>query len=93
MFVDEPGTRIPPDSANVATSGVAHRYQVIYGFKNIPDAATPFDGLTEVGGTFYGTAYSGGLEVGAVFTVAASGAENVLYDFKRGGTVRSRLPD
>lgn len=54
--------------------------QVLYRFENKADGCCPMAGLTEVGGTLYGTTYFGGdsgcqgLGCGTIFSIAPSGA-------------------
>jgi uncharacterized repeat protein (TIGR03803 family) len=60
--------------------------RVIYSFKRGTDGADPASGLTNIGGTLYGTTVQGGaFGNGAVFSLdPASGAERVIYSFKGG---------
>ncbi|MBV8067358.1 MAG: hypothetical protein JO113_05240 [Candidatus Eremiobacteraeota bacterium] len=47
--------------------------------------ASPQAGLIDVGGTLYGTTYSGGAHnYGTVFSITTGGVENVLYSFRNG---------
>jgi uncharacterized repeat protein (TIGR03803 family) len=58
---------------------------ILHGFTNTPDGAFPYAGLTNVGGTLYGTTIVGGeYDYGTVFTITTSGAESVLYSFAGG---------
>lgn len=64
------------------TSGQEH---VLYRFKAGKDGAHPYDNLTLVGSTLYGTTYQGGTAgSGTVFKISTSGAEQVIYSFKGG---------
>lgn len=65
--------------------------RIIYRFKGSPDdGATPVAGLTNVGGTLYGTTFDGGankcgsLHCGTVFSIGVNGGEKMLYSFKGG---------
>ncbi len=62
----------------ITTSGTE---SVLYRFANSPDGAGPSAGLTNVGGTLYGTTYEGGAGFGTVFRITMSGTESVLYRF------------
>jgi uncharacterized repeat protein (TIGR03803 family) len=63
----------------------AQTFTVLYNFKPAPDGGTPYGGLLNVNGTFYGTTYGGGgLSDGTVFKLTASDNESVLYSFKGG---------
>ena len=54
----------------------------IYVFAGQPDAATPQVALTSVGSMLYGTTYYGGADnLGAVYSVTASGTETVMHSF------------
>ncbi len=59
-------------------------YQVLYNFGAYPDAEYPAAGLTNVGGTLYGTTSGGGAYSGngTVYSITTSGAETVVYSFK-----------
>jgi uncharacterized repeat protein (TIGR03803 family) len=63
---------------------------VIYNFQgnfnNAGDGTWPFDGLTELNGTFYGTTSGGGGsgDHGTVFSVTPAGVEHVIYAFQGG---------
>jgi uncharacterized repeat protein (TIGR03803 family) len=66
----------------VSTSGEEH---VLYRFQAGHDGAHPYDDLTAVGGTLYGTTQQGGTSGnGTVFKVSPSGEEHVIYSFKGG---------
>jgi uncharacterized repeat protein (TIGR03803 family) len=68
------------------TPAHAAHYSVVYNFAGGADGAEPFSGLIDVGGTLYGTTWSGGAKGdGAVYGVTTSGTETMLYSFK-GGT-------
>lgn len=69
------------------SSGGAER--VLYRFKGPPDAANPYVGLIELGGTLYGTSVYGGAHglpqgFGSVFAISTGGKERVVYSFKDG---------
>ncbi|MBV8532019.1 MAG: hypothetical protein JO104_11945 [Candidatus Eremiobacteraeota bacterium] len=60
--------------------------KVLYGFRGSEhgfDGCDPEAPLIEVGGTLYGTTYSGGHSGGTVFSVTTKGVEKVLYRFSR----------
>lgn len=66
----------------VSPSGSEH---VLYRFEANSDGAHPYAGLTNVGGTLYGTTYQGGASgSGTVFKIDTSGTEHVIYSFKGG---------
>jgi uncharacterized repeat protein (TIGR03803 family) len=73
---------------SVSESG---KENVIYNFQgnfnNAGDGTWPFDALTEVNGTFYGTTSGGGgpADHGTIFSVTPQGGEHRLYSFA-GGT-------
>jgi uncharacterized repeat protein (TIGR03803 family) len=64
----------------------AGAYALLYSFKSGEDAGYPYDSLTPLNGTLYGTTYGGGggYEWGTVFKVSSTGEEHVLYRFKAG---------
>ncbi|HEX4081090.1 MAG TPA: choice-of-anchor tandem repeat GloVer-containing protein [Rhizomicrobium sp.] len=63
----------------------ASHYSVVYSFKGGADGAEPFSGLVDVGGTLYGTTWTGGAaNDGTVFAVTPAGGETVVYSFKGG---------
>ncbi len=66
---------------------------VLYGFKaGSGDGERPYAGLIDVNGTLYGTTHLGGANGdGAVFSIAPSGTESVLYSFK-GGSADGEYP-
>ena len=65
-------------SLNPATGAEA----VVYTFAQSSDGLYP-TALTNVGGTFYGTAFEGGLGLGVVFSLnPTTGVEAVLHAFK-----------
>jgi len=79
----------PQTSQRVARIN-ASKYQVLYSFGGSGDGANPEGALIDVGGTLYGTTYSGGSYscyngsssgCGTVFSVTTSGIENVLHRF------------
>jgi uncharacterized repeat protein (TIGR03803 family) len=68
----------------ITTSGTE---SVLYSFTNSPDGAYPYAGLTNVGGTLYGTTNFGGTatcsygpgQCGTVFKITTSGTESILH--------------
>jgi uncharacterized repeat protein (TIGR03803 family) len=60
---------------------------IIYSFQGGSDGSEPFASVINVGGTLYGTTYSGGAYTGGtVFSVnPATGAETVLHSFGASG--------
>lgn len=58
--------------------------RVLYRFKGGSDGASPESGLTELGGSLYGTTTfgGGGCGCGAVFKISTTGAERAIYGFK-----------
>jgi uncharacterized repeat protein (TIGR03803 family) len=63
----------------ITTSGA---YSLLYSFTGSPDGAKPSAGLTDVGGTLFGTTPRGGAnDKGSVYKITTSGAESVLYSF------------
>ena len=55
------------------------------GLKPEKYAATPYGGLTELNGVFFGTTKYGGIHgAGTVFKVTDAGIEHVVYSFKGG---------
>jgi uncharacterized repeat protein (TIGR03803 family) len=67
---------------------------VVYSFKGEPDGANPLAGLTNAGGTLYGTTYYGGIghhclnggppgygTCGTAFSLTSDGTESVIYSF------------
>ena len=96
--IGAPGT-MAQRTAIVAHDGSTN-YEVVYSFSGYPnDAANPFAGLIDVGGTLYGTtaaggSYSGGKQYclirsyegcGTVFSVTPGGTEKVLHSFGEAG--------
>lgn len=76
------GTRAAGTVFKIATSGVE---SILHRFAGANDGALPFAGLSNVGGTLYGTTYEGGGGGrGTVFKITTSGAESVLYSFGGG---------
>ena len=57
---------------------------VLHSFTNENDGANPEADLIAVGGTFYGTTYSGGYGFGMVFSITPEGVEKVLHSFGNG---------
>jgi uncharacterized repeat protein (TIGR03803 family) len=76
------GTVFKVDSNGTET--ILHRFGIG------SDGANPYAGLTDLGGTFYGTTAGGGADSqGTVFKITTSGSESVLYSFGKtldGGT-------
>ena len=67
---------ISPDGSN---------FSVLYSFKGGKDGTGSAAGLTNVGGTLYGTTQDGGAKgSGAVFAITTAGAFTSLYSFKGG---------
>ena len=60
-------------------------FTVLYRFKGAPDGDGPaYGNLLAVNGVLYGTTYMGGATgVGSVFAVTPSGAEHIVYSFKK----------
>jgi uncharacterized repeat protein (TIGR03803 family) len=59
-------------------------------FNNAGDGSWPFDGLTDVDGTLYGTTSGGGKNaIGTVFSISPGGTETVLYSFAGGSDAAS----
>jgi uncharacterized repeat protein (TIGR03803 family) len=69
---------------SITTSGTAEKVLHSFGsFSN--DGLSPYAGLTDVGGTLYGTTQSGGkYGGGTVFSITTGGVENVLWSFGNG---------
>jgi len=65
---------------------------VLYAFAGGSDGTTPYGGLVNIGGTFYGATYNGGgtgctrdgQGCGTLFQVTSQGAEQVIYRFLGG---------
>ncbi|MBV8067116.1 MAG: hypothetical protein JO113_03985 [Candidatus Eremiobacteraeota bacterium] len=79
-------------------AGGPQSYQVLYSFGAVPDGEYPNAGVINVGGTLYGTTFSGGAYscvsggCGTVFSVTTAGTEKVLHSFginRRDGTYPS----
>lgn len=67
----------------ITTSGVESLLHRFKGFK-AGDGKWPFSGPVNVGGTLYGATKEGGTnQAGAVYSITPSGAESVIYSFKR----------
>jgi uncharacterized repeat protein (TIGR03803 family) len=71
-------------------------YAVLHSFGSTDDGAVPWAGLIAVDGTLYGTTYYGGVYNynGTVFSINASGTEQVLHSFgsgSDGGAPRASL--
>ncbi len=63
----------------ITTSGA---YSLLHSFTGSPDGAKPSAGLTDVGGTLYGTTLRGGAnDKGTVYKITTSSAESVVYSF------------
>jgi uncharacterized repeat protein (TIGR03803 family) len=68
-----------------ATVARAASETLVYSFKGGADGAAPRGDLINVGGTLYGTTFSGGVSgFGTVFAVTPAGNEQVVYSFKGG---------
>ncbi|HLY01860.1 MAG TPA: choice-of-anchor tandem repeat GloVer-containing protein [Candidatus Cybelea sp.] len=80
--------RSQPALSHYASHRVRRNVQteaVLYNFTGGSDGAYPQAGLTNLGGTLYGTTTFGGASnLGAVSTIAPSGTETVLYSFTGG---------
>lgn len=65
----------------------AQTESVLYSFgTGSPDGAYPIAGLVrDKKGNLYGTTWSGGLGIGSVFELTATGTEKVLYSFGQSG--------
>jgi len=75
----QPALSQPGMRKNVQTESV------LYSFAGGKDGVFPFAGVTNVGGTLYGTTQQGGASnLGTVFESTSSGAESVLYSFAGG---------
>jgi len=70
----------------VAAPAWSQTETVLYSFANPPDAYGPKCNLVvDTAGTMYGTTFSGGANnLGAVFKIASTGIESVLYSFAGG---------
>lgn len=64
----------------------SHGYQLLYKWVGGNNGGGPFAGLTNVGGTLYGTTYAAwsGTYRGTIFKITTSGDETVLYRFTGG---------
>jgi len=69
------------------SAALASTESVVYSFANPPDAFKPQCNLVaDTAGNMYGTTFSGGTtNLGAIFKIAATGRESVVYSFA-GGT-------
>jgi uncharacterized repeat protein (TIGR03803 family) len=65
----------------ITTGGVE---KVLHSFGNGSDGANPEAELVDVGGTLYGTTYSGAYGFGTVFSITTGGKEKVLHSFGNG---------
>ena len=87
-----PDTNLPqslgaqPAFGRYQQAKLASKERVLHSFTFGSDGRYPVSGLTNVGGTLYGTTYAGGPNVygGTVFKITKSGTETVLYNFKQG---------
>ncbi len=87
---------VVPESANAAPAGTRFhagraRFRVLYRFPGYAsDGWNPKASLIDVNGTLYGTTEYGGSGTGCqygcgtVFSISASGTENILHDFTGG---------
>ncbi len=64
--------------------------QVLHGFNQAPDGSYPRAGLTDVGGTLFGTTEfggatrcNGGWGCGTVFSISTGGTEKVVHSFRK----------
>lgn len=78
------------DAAHPSTTS-GSGYTVLYEFSGGTDGASPYAGLTRVGGLLYGTTQTGGdtscsprSGCGTVYSISRSGKETVLYSFVGG---------
>src|SRR5271156_792334 len=83
-------------AAHPGRAADAASYHVLYSFQGGSDGTAPFASVINVGGTLYGTTYSGGAGCpapgcGTVFSITPGGSESVVYAFK-GGTGDGELP-
>jgi uncharacterized repeat protein (TIGR03803 family) len=62
---------------SITTAGAE---KVLHFFRGGEDGAAPYAGLTDVGGTLYGTTAEGG-DHGTVFSITTDGSEKVLHRF------------
>jgi uncharacterized repeat protein (TIGR03803 family) len=63
---------------------VSSSYEALYSFRG-SEGASPYAGLTNVGGTLYGTTYHGGANrKGAIVSVSTTGKEKVLHSLGNG---------
>ncbi|MBV9718073.1 MAG: hypothetical protein JOZ77_02055 [Candidatus Eremiobacteraeota bacterium] len=63
----------------ISTSG---HERVIYSFQGGGDGENPLDGLINLNGKLYGTAYGGRYKGGIVFSLTAAGKKTVIYNFR-----------
>jgi uncharacterized repeat protein (TIGR03803 family) len=73
----------------IAAPGAVYResasYRQLYRFHPPTDGTHPLAGLTDVGGTLYGTTEHGGLsDKGTVYSISTSGLQKVLHRFRGG---------
>jgi len=79
-----------PQASAIASRTNSMNYKVVHSFVGAPDGQNPYAGLIDVGGTLYGTTYSGGeyhrygRSFGTVFSITPSGTERVLHNFGAG---------
>lgn len=70
------------------TTGSTVTETVLHSFGGTPDGRGPSGPVIDIGGTFYGTTFTGGAysgcACGTVYTLTKSGAEKVLYSFGSG---------
>jgi uncharacterized repeat protein (TIGR03803 family) len=67
--------------------------KVTHSFGAGTDGTGPESGLINIGGTFYGTTFGGGVyAAGTVYQITASGKETVLYSFGTNGNGDGSLP-
>lgn len=68
---------------SAGTRSSSGSYKVVHSFNTGADAQFPQARMTVYKGVLYGTAIAGGTyNVGAVFTMSASGTERVVHSFK-----------
>lgn len=68
---------------SLSTRASAQTYKLLHSFTaGTKDGSTPYGGLVDVSGTFYGTTSSGGAHAyGTVFKITSADKESVLYSF------------
>lgn len=69
---------------SLSTRASAQTYKLLHSFTGgTKDGSTPYGGLVDLSGTFYGTTSGGGAHAyGTVFKITSADKESVLYSFK-----------